>query len=48
MKFKTTDELLRALLAILPNASIGEDLDGQIVVYTNLQEAKDGLKDMDS
>jgi hypothetical protein len=42
MKFKTTDELLLAVLAILPNAEIGEDNDGQIVIYTNVQETKDG------
>ena len=35
---KTTDDLLRAILAILPNATIDEDLEGQIIVYTNKKE----------
>jgi hypothetical protein len=35
---KTTDDLYRAILAILPNATIDEDLDGQIIVYTNKRE----------
>jgi len=34
--FKTCDDLLRAVLAILPNAQIEEDNFGQIVVYTDL------------
>ena len=39
----TFDELSRAILAILPNASIDEDLDGQIVIYTNKREASGGM-----
>ena len=46
MKFKTSDDLLRAILRIIPGASIGEDNDGQIVIYTNLQETPKGVKDM--
>ena len=35
---KTTDDLLRAILAILPNANIDEDNFGQIIVYTDKME----------
>lgn len=41
----TTDDLLRAILAILPNATIDEDLEGQIVIYTNKKENPDGTLD---
>lgn len=33
----TLDELARAIRAILPRATFGEDKNGQIVVYTNFQ-----------
>lgn len=39
----TTDDLYRAILAILPNATIDEDLQGQIVVYTNKRETSGGM-----
>jgi hypothetical protein len=39
----TTDDLYRAILAILPNATIEEDLEGQIVVYTNKRETTGGM-----
>jgi hypothetical protein len=45
-QFKNADELLRAILKIIPGASIGEDNDGQIVIYTNLSETDKGVKDM--
>lgn len=32
------NELMRMVLDILPNASFGEDNDGQIVIYSNLQQ----------
>lgn len=35
---KTVDDLYRMILSFLPQASVGEDLDGQIVIYTNLRE----------
>lgn len=35
---KTTDDLIRAILAILPEATIDEDLEGQIVIYTNKKQ----------
>ena len=33
------DDLMRAVLTILPNASLGEDNDGQLIIYTNLRVA---------
>lgn len=38
----TFDELLRALLAVCPHGSMGEDNDGQLVFYTDLRETKAG------
>lgn len=37
----TIDELLTRVLAIFPEATIGQDNDGQIVVYTNLEMEED-------
>lgn len=31
------DTLMRAILAILPLAQAGEDLDGQLVIYTGMR-----------
>ncbi len=31
----TFDDLMRAVLAILPDATFGEDNEGQIIIYTN-------------
>ena len=42
MTFETCDDLLRAVLAILPNATIEEDNFGQICIYTDLIEIEDG------
>lgn len=39
---KTFNELLTQVLSIIPNASVGEDNDGQLVIYTNLTEDEDG------
>ena len=36
------DKLMRDLLAVCPNGSMGEDNYGQLVWYTDLQEGKDG------
>ena len=33
----TLDDLRRAVLVILPNAQLEEDLSGQIIIYTDLQ-----------
>lgn len=46
----TFDDLMREILAILPNATAGEDNDGQVVIYTNLKSvSSDGhLVDMDT
>lgn len=43
----TFDELMCAVLAILPDAQLGEDNDGQIVVYTNKKQEGDNVVDMD-
>lgn len=32
----TLDELYRTVLSIFPHSQIGEDNDGQVVVYTNM------------
>lgn len=34
----TFDELLAKLLEVCPRGSMGEDLDGQLVFYTDLRE----------
>lgn len=36
----TFDELLRALLAVCPQGSMGEDNDGQLVFYTDLRSGE--------
>lgn len=33
---KTFDELHKLVMAIFPEAMLGEDYEGQIVIYTNL------------
>lgn len=33
----TIDDIMRSVLEILPNATVGEDSDGQVVIYTNLR-----------
>lgn len=35
---KTFNELVAAILKVVPNASFGEDNDGQIVIYTDLTD----------
>lgn len=46
----TYQQLVRAIAKILPNATLGEDNDGQLIVYTNLSEVEneDELVDFDS
>ena len=39
---KTFDDLMRAVLAILPSAQLDEDNYGQIIIYTDLTEKSDG------
>jgi len=34
----TLDELMQKVLEILPDASFGEDEEGQVIIYTNLQQ----------
>jgi hypothetical protein len=38
MKPKTFQELMEAVMEILPDAQLDEDLSGQIVIYTGLTE----------
>lgn len=38
----TYDELVCAILAVCPNATLSEDNTGQIVIYTDLMEAGEG------
>lgn len=38
----TYDELVKAVLGILPNATFGDDNDGQLVIYTDLFEGAEG------
>lgn len=36
--FPTVNSLMSAILALLPYAEFGEDLNGQIIIYTDLSE----------
>lgn len=38
---KTFTELAQKVMAILPHAQLEEDLDGQIVIYTNLKQTSE-------
>lgn len=38
----TLDQLMEQILSVLPQAEFGEDSDGQIVIYTNMEEAPNG------
>ena len=39
----TYSDLMRKVLDILPDAEILEDFDGQIVIYTDLQEVQEDM-----
>lgn len=39
----TFDDLMRKVLAILPDAQLEEDNDGQIVIYTGMRERDNGI-----
>ena len=39
----TFDEMLRKVLVIFPDAEAGEDSDGQIVIYTDVELAPNGM-----
>ena len=43
--WRSVDELMMAILPLLPDAVISEDADGQIVINTGLQEGTSGLLD---
>ena len=34
----TTNELIKAIIALLPDAELGEDEEGQLIIYTGLEE----------
>ena len=38
----TFDDLVRSVLQLCPDAELGQDNDGQIVVYTGLTEGENG------
>ena len=38
----TTNEFLTVILKLLPDAVLGEDQDGQLIIHTGLQESKEG------
>lgn len=38
----TLDELIAKILAILPDATFNEDIDGQIVIHTDMEETVQG------
>ncbi len=40
------DTLLSTLLAILPDATIGEDEDGQVIIYTDRYQIGDSSTDL--
>lgn len=46
----TFDEFMELVLKDFPNAHVGEDSDGQLVIYTNLKETLDGseIRDIDT
>jgi hypothetical protein len=33
----TDTTLMKAIMAVCPNATLGQDNDGQLVIYTNMQ-----------
>jgi hypothetical protein len=39
---KTYSELVNLIAQVLPEASFGEDGEGQLVIYTNLSEDREG------
>lgn len=38
----TLDQLMKLVLRILPDATFDEDIDGQIVIYTDMEETLQG------
>lgn len=38
----TLDEFLSVVLLLIPEAEVGEDNDGQLIIYTNLTLNADG------
>ena len=42
MSMSTFDALMKTAMQHFPESSLGEDAEGQIVIYTNLRELPDG------
>lgn len=40
----TFDDLMRKVLTLFPDAELGEDNDGQIVIYTDMEEGPNGIR----
>ena len=40
--YETMDGFMDAVLELLPQATLSEDSDGQIIVHTGLRESADG------
>lgn len=40
------DTLLSTLLAVMPDATIGEDEDGQVIIYTDRYQVGDSSTDL--
>tara|TARA_R100000700_G_C3145061_1_gene125633 strand:+ start:799 stop:963 length:165 start_codon:yes stop_codon:yes gene_type:complete len=38
----TTNEFMNEMLKLLPDAVLGEDEDGQLIIHTGLMEREDG------
>ena len=41
MKVDTVDDVIEYVLKVLPNASVGIDNDGQLIIFTDKQVGKD-------
>lgn len=40
----TADTLMRRMLSLWPSAELGEDQDGQLVIYTGMRHSEDGAR----
>lgn len=43
---KTDDEFMQRMLNAFPEATVGQDNDGQLVIYTNLRLTGDRIESM--
>lgn len=44
---RTTDDLLKFILRVLPDATVEEDNEGQLIIYTGKREEKGVLVDIE-